>query len=124
MGSKQFLFATVHISFHYVGLGFFFFFLLLCLGGKLRLRKKVYILIDVKSQKSQGLGFKSKLPGTRYLYCGSFFGRGGNLSLAETALSSTSLPLLYSKWAGSPAQCAGRNNAAHSGPIYNAAEQP
>lgn len=68
-----------------------------CYGQEenLELEKEVYISIDMKSQKSQGLGFKSRLPGTRYLYWGSSFGRGGNFLQAEAALSSTYLPLLF-----------------------------
>lgn len=76
-----------------------------CYGQEenLELEKKVSISIEMKSQKSQRLGFKSRLPGTRYLYWGSSFGRGGNLLQAETALSSTSLPLLFQvRWQPCP----------------------
>lgn len=98
-----------------------------CYGQEenLELEKKVYISIEMKSQKSQGLGFKSRLPGTRYLYWGSSFGRGGNLLQAETALSSTSLPLLFQVgWQPCPMCRWGQCSLLWWWPTYNAGRLP
>lgn len=83
-----------------------------CYGQKKNLdlqKRKLYISIGTKSQKSQGLGFRCRLPGTTYLY-GPSFGRHGDLSRQRRP--STSLLPLWSPGGWGPCQRPGWDNAA------------